>query len=214
MTGPFDPPQSYSSYATGGILWGMRIAEQKALVRQQMKERTGSLDPPALRGDSDKIVRRITSMAEYAWARTILGFVALPDEPDLAQLYDRALAEGKRVALPVCRSDGTMRFHFVSLAWRTQLVSNRWHIGEPDTRICLPFEFEGNATLVLVPGIAFSPLNHRIGRGKGFYDRFLREAGSRIRSVGVCFDTQILKHLPDDDYDMSVDMLVTPSETY
>ena len=192
----------------------MNIDEQKEQLRRAMKHDTQALDRVALQESSDMIVRNITMLPEYAAAKHILGYVALSDEPELAPLYDLALAAGKQVAFPVCLPDNTMHFHAVGIAWRTRLVSNRWHIGEPDMRICPPLEFDGTATIVLVPAIAFDKLGKRLGRGKGFYDRFLSVAPQYIRSIGVCFDHQVIEHLPVADHDLSVDRVVTPSGLY
>ncbi len=63
--------------------------------------------------------------------------------------------------------------------------------------------------LVIVPGLAFDPGGHRLGRGGGFYDRFLRRLRRSAITVGLAFDAQIIDTVPADDRDFSVDIIVT-----
>jgi 5-formyltetrahydrofolate cyclo-ligase len=63
------------------------------------------------------------------------------------------------------------------------------------------------APIILVPGIAFDPQGHRLGRGKGYYDRFLA-AHPDIYKIGVCFDFQKVPEVPVDEFDIPVDEVV------
>jgi 5-formyltetrahydrofolate cyclo-ligase len=80
----------------------------------------------------------------------------------------------------------------------------KWKIQEPVAgRPYAKDEISG----VLVPGLAFTTSGIRMGRGQGFYDRYL--AGFKGQKVGVCFEVQIFSHLPTEAYDQKVDFILT-----
>jgi 5-formyltetrahydrofolate cyclo-ligase len=62
--------------------------------------------------------------------------------------------------------------------------------------------------LIIVPGIAFDKKNVRLGRGHGYYDRFLCALPNKTRTVGLAFDFQVVEHLPQDSHDIPVWMTI------
>jgi len=163
-----------------------------------------------------EIVRKLSTVGAYVRSNLVLGFVPLPSEPDLAPLYDAALAEGKVVALPRCVADGRLVFHAVGPNWRQQLLKGPWGIAEPVPSLDMLGELEQAGTVVvLVPALAFTPHRRRLGRGKGYYDRFLgANCMPDLTSIGVCFDYQIQVEIPVDEHDAPVDLVVTESTVY
>ncbi|RLF39548.1 MAG: 5-formyltetrahydrofolate cyclo-ligase, partial [Thermoplasmata archaeon] len=67
--------------------------------------------------------------------------------------------------------------------------------------------YTGDIDIIIVPGIAFDFRGYRIGYGKGFYDRFLR--GADALKIGIAYDFQIVKQIPEDDGDVPVDIIVS-----
>ena len=87
----------------------------------------------------------------------------------------------------------------------------RWNLMEPDPEHCTvvaPAEID----LLLVPGLAFSRAGGRLGRGGGFYDRFLSEVHPRAVKLGVCFHVQLFPELPLEAHDCAMDQIVTEAE--
>jgi 5,10-methenyltetrahydrofolate synthetase len=76
-----------------------------------------------------------------------------------------------------------------------------------------PFCEKDEISVILVPGLAFTPSGLRLGRGAGFYDRFLRLHPSALR-VGVCFENQIVETLPQESWDERVDIVLTDKSRY
>jgi 5-formyltetrahydrofolate cyclo-ligase len=153
--------------------------------------------------------------AEF-WPRLSVAaaFLPLPGEPDLRPLLRQALREGKSVLLP--RIDGEdLVFHEIR-SMENGLVQHAYGMREPDPRLPLA-EFSVLAeTLFLVPGLAFSRGGHRLGRGRGFYDRFLRNLTARNRGgaprpliLGTAFSCQILAAVPSDENDFPMPGLAT-----
>ena len=65
----------------------------------------------------------------------------------------------------------------------------------------------GTVPVILVPGMAFDAKGHRLGRGRGYYDRFLA-AHSHIYKIGVCFDFQKVDEVSTDAFDIPVDEVI------
>ena len=138
---------------------------------------------------------------------SILFYAPLAGELDIWRLVGDSLAAGKTVALP--RFDpGSRRY----IACRIQKLGEdirqgQFGIREPADH-CVEIELS-RMELVLVPGVAFDPSGHRLGRGKGFYDRLLAEARGTL--CGVAFDEQIVAEIPVEAHDVHLDYVLTPS---
>jgi len=63
--------------------------------------------------------------------------------------------------------------------------------------------------VVIVPGLAFDSKNNRLGRGKGFYDRFLEKCGPNVRKIGLAFSFQVFPTIPTEGHDVPMDLVLT-----
>ncbi|MGI6433013.1 MAG: 5-formyltetrahydrofolate cyclo-ligase [Sphaerochaetaceae bacterium] len=193
----------------------MELSRQKQQLREQMRHRFSLVSSQQLASDSLAIVKRILELPVYKHSSLVLGFVPLADEPDVQVVYDTALAQGKSVGLPVAFAKGRLHFYSVSEKWRTSLEPNRWGIGEPKQEHAVSVDFSlHQSILLLVPAVAFTVHKERLGRGKGYYDRFLATSLPTMRAVGVCFEHQVVENLPTAKNDRPVDILVTPKTVF
>ncbi len=179
---------------------------QKSVLRKAMREtaRWCSEDPRK----SQAILAGLHQWKLWQQAQSIAAFAALPGEPNLLAPWP----QGKKIALPrikIPRSTGVppvnseMSFHFVTDP--SALVVGTYGILEPPPEA----EPAGCAfDIILVPGLAFDRQGGRLGRGSGFYDRFL--ATVRGVRIGVCFDEQIVDEVPSEPHDSRVDFLLSP----
>jgi 5-formyltetrahydrofolate cyclo-ligase len=157
------------------------------------------------------VCRHLASLPEYATARSIAVYSALPDEVDLAELIENALQAGRDVMLPV--TDTRRRsIGFVSIEdpYR-DLREGAFGILEP--RRGMPLSDPSHLGMVLVPGRAFDRSGGRLGRGGGYYDGFLARlkppaAGGAVK-VGVGFARQLVEAVPMQVRDVRVDVVVT-----
>lgn len=140
-------------------------------------------------------------------AASILFFAPLPDEVDVWPLLEAALAAGKIAALP--RFDPHSRNYVPCRVHNLpgEIVTGRFGIREPG-RTCPEIPPAG-LDLILVPGVAFDPGGHRLGRGKGFYDRLL--AGMRGTKCGVALEEQIVAAIPVEPLDVRMNFILTPT---
>jgi 5-formyltetrahydrofolate cyclo-ligase len=110
---------------------------------------------------------------------------------------------GKIIAVPVCRQDKTLVS--CKLSKKTKLIKGPYAVHQPVIKRCINLK---NIDLVIVPGLAFTNKGERLGRGKGYYDRFLATVSSKTRSLGLAYDFQILPSIPTTATDVNVDRVI------
>ena len=140
-------------------------------------------------------------------AQSILFYAPLPDEPDIWQLLLDSIARKKTVLLPRFEVE---QGHYSACLIRDvsrDLRAGKFGIREPvETCEKIPLN---RLDLILVPGIAFDLQGHRLGRGKGFYDRLL--ATLHGPTCGVAFDQQIVERIPIEPHDIRLNYILTPT---
>jgi len=170
----------------------------KEELRQQMRQIKRQFTQQQLEELSLPIVARLKDRIKKA--QTIVAYYSLPDEVNTHDLIDDLVAAGKTVLLPKVIDGETMELRQYN--GRRNLKEGMLHLLEPDGE---PFIDYSQIDFVLVPGMAFDSCGHRLGRGRGYYDRFL---SSHFTSIGVCFDFQKIMEVPTDEYDVSVDEVI------
>ncbi len=181
----------------------MNLKEQKDALRALYKEKREAL-PPSLREERDaRLCRVIEASASYRYAEVLLAYAPIGAEINVLPLLWRALAGGKRVALPRTLGKGVMTFHYITS--ERELVPGRFGIREP--REDAPLFGGAPSSLVLVPGIVYDLCGRRIGYGGGYYDRFLRT--HEVGTLGLVYRDFILPTLPHGRYDRCVSALAT-----
>ncbi len=159
----------------------------KTELRTRMRAALRSMDAASRAEESTRIRAAIRVWPQWAGAKVVMGFLPLPGEVDLRPLLAHALERGATVAVPVSQADGTMSpFQVQSLD---------------------PAAFEQDAMGVLVPGLAFGSAGHRLGRGGGYYDRFLQHMPAGACTVGVGLACQRVPSLLVTATDMRVGWL-------
>lgn len=162
----------------------------------------------------------------FSRAKIIFGFMPMNDELDVLPILRTALEREKKILLPKIRDSAYMDFYFVKEDFYKETEKSVYGMYEPFSKenpASLERIFEscsGEEMLVLVPGRAFGRDNSRLGRGKGFYDTFLREfshfykgngehdAEKRPFYIGVCYDCQIFDSVPHAESDVFMDFLI------
>lgn len=135
-------------------------------------------------------------------AQTVLLYCSLPDEVDTHAFLTRWGGK-KRLLLPVVDGKDMFLRCFTSEA---DLRSGAFGIDEP---IGEPFSALSEIDLVIVPGQAFDLAGHRLGRGKGYYDRFLMHPALHAYKLGLCLPCQLVEEVPTEDYDVVMDEVIS-----
>jgi 5-formyltetrahydrofolate cyclo-ligase len=154
-----------------------------------------------------ELCARLEQQAVWRSAKILLFYAPLPDEPDLWRLLEDSLALGKTVALPRFQPEqgAYVACHITQVG--PDLQAGKFGIREP--RESCPIIPLNRLDLVLVPGVAFDLNGHRLGRGKGYYDRLLADAAGS--TCGVAFDQQIVSQVPSEPHDVRLSCILTPT---
>lgn len=181
------------------------IHQQKRELRAWMRTRLRDMEEDARAERSARICKAIAGCGVFERAERLLAFLPILGEPELRELRARAFAAGKGVCLPrAAWDDNTMQAVLVD-GPAFQTISIRHGVMEPSGGAVVD---SASIDLALVPGLAFDGLGRRLGRGAGFYDRFLEGAESVVR-LGVCFAEQVVGEVAAEAHDQRVDAVVT-----
>lgn len=195
---------------------GRRPFMDKVRLRAAMKQLLAGVPSAELASRSARAAARLVATSWWQAAGTVLAFLAMPGEPDPRDALAAARAAGKTVAAPLIEGD---ELAFRVLAGETdQLPRDARGIPQPDPSWpAWTAARERAEVLVVTPGLAFDRQRHRLGRGGGYYDRFLARlratAGLRCTAVAFCLDEQVLDDVPHDDRDQRLDAIVTDRRT-
>lgn len=176
----------------------------KATLRSQLRQRGRSLSSQDRETRSIPIRHALLALLTELNPQRIALYIPLPDEPDLTPLFPMLL-DRSEVYLPRCVDTETMVMH-------------RFLPGDELTPGALPMLREPKAhapivepqwlDLIVVPAMAFDRDGFRLGRGRGFYDRYLRE--TRAYTVGVSLGLMEIDTLPRDEWDVPLDQILSP----
>lgn len=166
----------------------------RALKKQYSNEELIELSRPV----TDKLLKH----KKVKEAQTILMYYSLADEVYTHDTITKLVNMNKTVLLPrVIDNENMIICHYKS---DKDLNEGAFHIMEP---IGEEFTDYNKIELCIVPGMSFDSNNNRLGRGKGYYDRFLAKVPNSYK-IGVCFDFQKLKEIPSGKYDINVDEVI------
>ena len=174
----------------------------KRELRQQIRAQKRRW-APQLPEMSEQICSKVLALASWQEAGTLLMYYPLPDEVDVRPLINEAFESGKRVLLPVVKGE-ELELHLYE--GESSLKEGAFGIMEPTGSLFAPENYDG-IQLALIPGMAFDGVGHRLGRGKGYYDRLLPKLKD-TKLIGLCFPFQLLDEVPAESHDISVEEVI------
>ncbi len=186
----------------------------KAELRKAMTAYMRGMRPAELAANSRRVARHFTAAQAWKDAEVVLAFLSLPYEIDTTPIIVAARTAGRAVAVPRIE-DGDIRF-VVLPPDAGDLPRDRWGIPVPGAAWPALDLTAPACVLVATPGLAFDRAGNRLGRGKGYYDRFLGRArlvARRLIAVGICFSGQVVREVPHGEDDQRVDAVITDEGT-
>ncbi len=173
----------------------MNKSELRAYIRRQFRLTT---DADRQRW-SEEVCHRIEAYGKVKEARYVMAFYPLGDEVNILPLLNALHKEGKTVLLPVANDDCgmTLRVYGNNSNMEQGILGTSHPQGED-------FSDYDKIDVALIPGQAFDKEGHRLGRGKGYYDRFLKTL-NRAYTMAVCFPYQIVDSVPFEPHDITID---------
>ncbi len=184
----------------------MDIREEKRLLRRQVRERLKEIAPEEWRRIGDAVCQRLLRSPEYRAAEGVFCFVGFGAEVDTRPFLRRVPADGKRLYVPRCRPGGEM--DAVEIGAEGDL-SERGPFGIPEPPVSCPAAKIEEIDLAVVPCLAADAQGGRLGRGGGYYDRFLARFGGM--TVLLCPDEAVLPAVPREEWDQKCARLITQS---
>jgi 5-formyltetrahydrofolate cyclo-ligase len=180
---------------------------QKNDLRNQMRAMLAKITPEQRHARSLDVCHQLQDTPEFRRAETIMLFLSMEQEVETSTLVLQAWKEGKTVALPRVRWAEREIEPVAIKSLETSANPAAQGLRDPvgGTPISL-----ARIDLVAVPGLAFDRRGYRLGRGKGFYDRFLSQKDFQGQRIALCFQEQLLDSLlPVEPHDVPMNMIVT-----
>lgn len=174
----------------------------KVDIRQVIKQRNKCLSKAEREAQSTFVLSQLANHPRFKTAQTVMLFSSLPDEVN-THAFIRQWAQTKRIVLPVVKGD--------DMELRLFTTEKDMHIGafgisEP---IGHTFDYLDDIDLIIVPGMAFDKEGHRLGRGKGYYDRFLSRPNiMSTYKIGICLPHQLVESIPTEAHDIMMNEVI------
>lgn len=180
----------------------------KSELRKDVLKARYALTPAELAEKSDRAIDRLLAMDEYRQASAIMVYLDFRNEVQTGGLVTKAMADGKKVAIPVTDIANRRLTPSLLVDFPGDLQPGAWGILEPKPecmRVLEPKELD----LVIVPGVAFDMDGNRLGYGGGFYDRFLPRTRPDTVYVALAFELQVWPKVYPGPHDIPVQYLLT-----
>jgi 5-formyltetrahydrofolate cyclo-ligase len=190
-----------------------RLVSLKRTLRSRIGQAIADLPGATRRTAGTAVSRLVRSIPEWGAGVDLLVYLAIKDEVDTGPLIEAALADRLNVFAPVVQGQSLV-FRAIDRRKGTAYLPGPFGIAEPTAESS---EWTGasadrSAPIVICPCRAVDRMGRRLGRGGGYYDRFLSGPAQGCLSVAVAFDLQLVDTVPSDKRDVRVDLVATESQ--
>ncbi|MHC4994910.1 MAG: 5-formyltetrahydrofolate cyclo-ligase [Planctomycetota bacterium] len=183
--------------------------DHKEAVRSELRQRLKAMNPKAIHEQSQRAASQLAATKEFQRARALMIFLPLEHEIDACPIALRAWQAGKTVTSPLVNHNQKRMLPVELCSLDEPMDVDRYGVRTPRTGEVFPIEM---IDLVIAPGLGFDRAGHRIGRGGGYYDRFLSHRDFNGVVCGLALSEQVVEAVPTDDHDARLNMLVTDRE--
>lgn len=174
----------------------MTKKELRQSIRTAKKQHTAE----ELQRQSVAVMQKLAEHPRFCAAERVMLYASLPDEVETLAFIE-SWRHRKTIVLPTVVGDDIIP---VELADTTVFAEGDFHIPEPQNH-----PYTGDFDLIVVPGMAFDADGHRLGRGRGYYDRFLA-LHPQVYTIGLCFDFQLVPVVPSEPHDHPINEILHP----
>ena len=180
-----------------------RLHRAKQRIRELLIQKRRMLSAEERTAQSELILSQLEKMTVFREAKTVLLYYPKNNEVDVLPLFKRYKRD-KVLLLPVTHRNGMTANPYEG---NDKMHRGKVGIPEPTTP-----PFEGNIDVIIVPAVAFDKEGNRLGRGGGYYDRFLKKQ-SHATFIGVGYDFQLVDEVPVRKHDQKMHRIILPSQT-
>ncbi len=180
----------------------------KTRIRKEIKDRLNKQNDAQRLRKSRLIKEKLFKLAEFKRAEYVMFYIATSKEVQTRLMITEAKTSGKKIVLPVIlRGEGRMIPSLIE-DFEKELTLGPYKIFQPHSKYIREIAAE-RIDLAVVPGLAFDKQGNRLGRGRGYYDKFLSRVPAGTPRVGLAFDFQVLKSFPVLSHDISVTRVIS-----
>ena len=176
----------------------------KKELRQFIRNEKRQYSSSQLEELSLSVLSQLNGNEHLQRAETILMYYSLPDEVNTHVYIDQLLAEGKKILPPEVIDGENMVIR--EYTGKHDLKEGSFHIMEPIGSLFPEVRYQ-EINLAIIPGMAFDAKRNRLGRGKGYYDRFLQKI-HQVYKIGICFPFQLVDEIPTEETDIKMDAIM------
>ena len=180
-----------------------RLHRAKQRIRKLLIQKRRMLAAEERSSLSESILSQLEKMTVFREAKTVLLYYPKNNEVDILPLFKRYKRD-KTLLLPVTHRDRMTAHPYEG---NDKMHRGKFGIPEPTTP-----EFQGKIDVIIVPAVAFDRAGNRLGRGGGYYDRFLKKQ-PHATLIGVGYDFQLVDEVPVRKHDQKVHRIILPSQT-
>ncbi|MGV8084987.1 MAG: 5-formyltetrahydrofolate cyclo-ligase [Candidatus Bilamarchaeum sp.] len=173
---------------------------QKEKIRLELLSLRDSMSEKEVSEKSSIICENLTAIPEIQSSKIIAAYFPIRNEVDIKPFIIWCIKKKKTVLLPVTKKD---EIQFCKIDSLSNLKEGKFGIFEPKDK----YSFDGEIDVILVPGVCFDEKMHRLGYGKGYYDKFLKNSSSY--KIGICYAFQVVSELPIETFDVPLEEVVT-----
>lgn len=187
----------------------LKITQDQA--REMVKYRLSHYDEDDYEIANEGVQEELENFKLLKEAQVIAAYIALPEEASLSDFLESHLLAGKQILLPKVNGEDLDFYLVESLEQLSQLRKGSFGILEPHEDFCTLYQ--ESPDVFLVPGVAFGERGERVGHGRGFYDRYLKNHPNAIK-VGICFEKQVFNgYISQNSWDVPMDYIVSSQRT-
>jgi len=177
--------------------------QTKERIRKEILEKLRNQKPEKRFQKSKTIKEKLFLLKEFKEAKNLICYVSLKEEVDTFGIIKEALKSGKRIFAPVIDGDQLGISEIKDLD--KDLQKGPLGVLQPNKKE----QIREKIDLVIIPGLAFDKNRARLGRGKAYFDTFLKDLSKSVKTVGLAYDFQVLKSIPVTPHDIPVDIVIT-----
>jgi len=197
----------------GAAVYMVRTTPHEGLVKKELRTKLravlAGLPPEVLQEQSRRAAERLFAEPEYQRAEVLMIYLSLPHEADTTPIVLQAWKDLKRVLAPQVSWESKQMIPVEINDLDQDIANTPYGIRQPVRGVPFPIEL---IDLVIVPGLGFDREGNRLGRGRGFYDRFLSKPKFHGVICGFAHEQQIVDAIPHRPHDVRVHMLVTDQQ--
>ncbi len=180
----------------------------KANLRREVKQKVKNFTPEYLSSSDEQITNSLLAMPEFSAATMMFIYISVGREPHTHTMIETALQKGKRVCVPLCLGDGIMQAREIFSLNALQKTS----MGLLEPAQDAPIVPLNEIDFIVAPCVATDKKGMRLGRGGGYYDRFLKKTKAPL--VCICREALMYEQLPFDEMDVPLPMILTEEKLY